>query len=71
MEAEPTGRRGDEVRVLEKAIEIIHCFSPEAPSLGPSELGRRLGLPRSTVHRILSVLTRRGWVVRDPDSGRY
>src|SRR5207249_12329201 len=39
-------------------------------ALSLSELVRDLGLAKSTVHRICSVLVYRGWVVRDP-VGRF
>jgi DNA-binding IclR family transcriptional regulator len=39
-------------------------------ALSLSELVRDLGLAKSTVHRICSVLVDRGWVVRDP-VGRF
>jgi IclR family acetate operon transcriptional repressor len=35
-----------------------------------AELARQLGLPKSTLHRVCSVLADRAWVVRD-DAGRY
>jgi len=39
-------------------------------TLALAELSRELGLPKSTLHRVCSILVERAWVVRD-DDGRY
>lgn len=36
-----------------------------------TELVKRSGLPRPTIHRVLDSLMELGWVEREPDSGRY
>jgi DNA-binding IclR family transcriptional regulator len=41
-----------------------------SPPLGLSAIARELGVAKSTLHRICTVLTERGWAVRDAD-GRY
>src|SRR5512134_1001677 len=55
---------------VEKSIEVLFHLHGAAEPLGVSALGRSLGLPRSTVHRLLAPLLRRGLVERD-GSGRY
>ena len=45
---------------------LFHLHAAGEP-LGVSSLGRALGLPRSTVHRLLAPLRRRGLVERDGD----
>ena len=59
------------IRAVERALDVLRAFSPQEPELGVTDLSRRLGLHKSTVHRILSTLQRRGVVVQDPASGRY
>lgn len=36
-----------------------------------TELVTRTALPRPTIHRVLNTLVEIGWVVRDPDTGRF
>jgi IclR family acetate operon transcriptional repressor len=55
---------------VEKSIEVLFHLHGAAEALGVSALGRSLGLPRSTVHRLLAPLLRRGLVERDA-LGRY
>jgi DNA-binding IclR family transcriptional regulator len=61
---------GDRLSSVDNALRILLAFSPEEPTLGVSELARRLGLGKSTVHRLLQTLLRQGFVIRTPD-GRY
>jgi DNA-binding IclR family transcriptional regulator len=60
-----------ELRVsIEKAVEVLfHLHAAQAP-LGVSALGRELGLPKSSAHRLLSALRHRDLVEQD-ESGRY
>jgi DNA-binding IclR family transcriptional regulator len=53
-----------------RALSVVTAFTFTDPVLGVSELGRRLGLPKSTVHRLLSILVGEGFVERTPDE-RY
>ncbi len=46
--------------LLERASAIFDCFAPDRPELGVSELARRTGLPKSTVHRLAAELVRLG-----------
>ena len=56
---------------VKKAIAILNEFSATEPQLGVSELGRRLGLNKSTVYNVLSVLRQGGLVEQDPASRQY
>jgi DNA-binding IclR family transcriptional regulator len=53
-----------------RALSVVTAFTFADPILGVSELGRRLQLPKSTVHRLLSILVSEGFVERTPDE-RY
>ena len=55
---------------VHKAMAVISAFSYGDPVLGVSELSRRLGLGKSTVHRILTTLADDGFVERTNDE-RY
>lgn len=60
-----------EVRVLDKALDILLTFSGQKPELGPTEVAQRVGIPRSTAHRAMLTLARRGFLERDEQTGRY
>ena len=55
---------------VEKAIDVLfHLHAQPAPR-GVTAVGRALGIPKSSAHRLLSALARRGLVERD-ELGRY
>ena len=51
-------------------MAVVSAFSYSEPVLGVSELSRRLGLGKSTVHRILATLLADGFVEQTRDE-RY
>ena len=53
-----------------RALSVLTAFTFSDPVLGVSELGRRVKLPKSTVHRLLGILVDEGFVERTPDD-RY
>jgi IclR family transcriptional regulator, acetate operon repressor len=55
---------------IEKALDVLRHLHAHARPCGPSEIGRALELPRSTVHRLLAALGRRGFVEQD-ERGLY
>ena len=55
---------------VEKAIDVLFALHGAPASLGVTALGRALGLPKSSAHRLLATLARRGLVERD-EGGRY
>jgi DNA-binding IclR family transcriptional regulator len=55
---------------IEKALDVLFALHDAPASLGVTALGRELGLPKSSAHRLLAALTRRGLVERD-EGGRY
>jgi len=56
---------------VDRAISILREFSVVEPQLGVSELSRRVGLTKSTVHRLLASLRKGGLVEQDPISHQY
>ncbi len=58
------------VATLEKAIDILFHLHGEPEARGVTAIGRALGLPESSAHRLLAALSRRGLLERD-DRGRY
>jgi IclR family acetate operon transcriptional repressor len=65
------GQRGSGVQSVERAISILKLFSIENPERGVGEIGRELGLHKSTVSRLMTTLERGGLLARDPESKRY
>ncbi len=59
------------IQSIERASAVLHFLGavPEPVALG--ELSRMLSLPKPTVHGIVRTLVGVGFVVQDPDSGRY
>lgn len=53
------------------AIHLMKAFSAEDQELGISELAKRLGVAKSTVHRLASALLDEGLLQQNPESGRY
>lgn len=58
------------VQSVATALELLECLSAEE-ELGVAELGRRLGIAKSTAHRILSTLRSKGYVQQVPETRNY
>ncbi|WP_058302775.1 IclR family transcriptional regulator [Gorillibacterium timonense] len=58
------------VRAVERALDLLLCFTDDS-DLSLTELSGRVGLHKSTVHRLLASLEGKGFVRRDPASERY
>lgn len=56
---------------VEKALEICEALSVSGRGLTVGELSRALRQPAPTVHRLLAVLKRRGYVRQDEETTRY
>jgi hypothetical protein len=56
---------------LEKALELCEALAGAERGLSVSDLARALNQPPPTVHRLLGVLKRRGYVRQDEESARY
>ncbi|MBK9971883.1 MAG: IclR family transcriptional regulator [Acidimicrobiaceae bacterium] len=60
----------DQLSTVTKALQVLQAFSYEHPVMGVSELGRKLAMGKSSVHRVLSTLAEQGFVVKTEDD-RY
>lgn len=54
---------------VEKAVDVLFHLHREATPQGVTAVGRALGLPKSSAHRLLASLRRRGLVERDEAGG--
>ncbi|BCW44692.1 IclR family transcriptional regulator [Arthrobacter sp. StoSoilB5] len=64
------GARKDSLQSVERAISVLDCFGPGTPSLGATDLARRLGLGKTVVFRIAQTLAAAGFLEREAD-GKY
>lgn len=58
------------VRAVERALDILLVFT-EHNSLGLTEIADKVGLHKSTVHRLLASLEGKGFLERDPVTEKY
>lgn len=64
------GHRPDTLRSVASALDVLDCFSRDA-ELGVSDIARRLGIAKSTAHRLLATLCSRGLTEKNPETGQY
>jgi IclR family acetate operon transcriptional repressor len=60
----------EQLASVDKALDVLYHLHAEAAPCGVTEIGRALRVPKSTTHRLLTALGRRGLVERDAQ-GRY
>lgn len=56
---------------LRNALRLLELFSIERPELGFSEVVQKLGVGKSTAHRLLVTLASEGYVIKDPRTRNY
>lgn len=59
------------VQSLDRALDIIELLSLEREGLGVTEIGNRISLHKSTVHRLLNSLADRGYIEKVERSSLY
>jgi len=62
---------GSLIQSVDRALRILEVMAVEGRPLGLGEIGGRVGLHVSTVHRLLATLRARGFVEQDEAAGRY
>src|SRR5260370_17075589 len=53
------------------AVRLLKAFSEEQVEIGISDLAKRLGVAKSTVHRLAVTLVADGMLEQNPDTGKY
>lgn len=53
------------------AISLLKAFSEDEVEIGVSSLSKRLGVAKSTVHRLAVTLVAEGMLEQNPDTGKY
>jgi IclR family acetate operon transcriptional repressor len=56
---------------LERGIDLLFLFSTERPTLSLLEIAKALGLPASTVYRLVATCCKKNILARDPRAKRY
>lgn len=62
---------GTRVQVMDRALDLMEQLSTSEQGLSITELSRRTGLPKSTVHRILNTFASRHYVEKKSDTDFY
>ncbi len=71
MTALKTGQSRGGVQVLDRALDILETLAGDDEPVRLVDLASRLGLHKSTVHRLVATLARRRYVERDRNTGHY
>lgn len=53
------------------AMRLLKAFSEQEVEIGISDLAKRLGVAKSTVHRLAVTLVSEGMLEQNPESGKY
>lgn len=56
---------------ITRAINVLEALSKEKGAISIAELGKKVGLHKSVVHRILVTLEEAGWIEKDEADGKY
>lgn len=67
----PKAQSKDPQTSLEKALDVCEALAGVQRGLSVSEVARLVRQPAPTVHRLLGILKRRGFVRQDDDTARY
>jgi IclR family transcriptional regulator, KDG regulon repressor len=59
------------IRTVQRALDIIDCFSKEQPYLNLTEISQKVGLPASTTSRFLATLEQNNYLEKDPSTLKY
>ena len=62
---------GNGVQSLNRTFDILEFFLENKDSVRIKDISHKLGLHKSTVHRILSAMAHRGYIRQDRETGKY
>lgn len=63
--------KSSRVQAIDRAVQILNCFSERRPELQLREITEELGLNKSTVHGIINTLKANGLIDQDEDTLKY
>ena len=61
----------ESIRAVERALDVLMCFTSQTPELSMTEISEMVGLNKSTVHRLLATLEGKHFLERDQVTGIY
>ncbi len=61
----------ESIRSVERALEVLMCFSNRTPELSMTEISEMVGINKSTIHRLLATLEGKRFVERNPVTNLY
>jgi DNA-binding IclR family transcriptional regulator len=56
---------------VDRALDILLFLQQEGKEMGVTQIGAALHMPKSTVHRCLTTLEKKGFIQQNPDNGKY
>lgn len=60
-----------QIQSLERAFRILNLFRNSRRPLGISEMAEKLGIAKTTIHGLVSTLTKNGFLLQDVASRKY
>ena len=61
----------ESVRAVDRALDVLLCFTKQTPELTMTQIADMVGIHKSTAHRLLATLEQRRFIQRDQDTGFY
>lgn len=61
----------NKVQTIDRTLDIIELLANAKEGLGVTEIGQNIGLHKSTVYRLLTALSNRGYIEKDPKNSTY
>jgi DNA-binding IclR family transcriptional regulator len=61
----------ESVRAVERALDVLMCFTRETPELTMTQVAEQVGIHKSTAHRLLATLEAKRFIQRDQTTGIY
>ena len=61
----------ESIRAVERALAVLSCFNNQTPELTLTQISEKIGINKSTVHRLLATLERSQFLERDLLTGVY
>jgi DNA-binding IclR family transcriptional regulator len=61
----------ESVRAVDRALDILLCFTNQTPELTMTQIAEQVGIHKSTAHRLLATLENKRFIQRDQNTGIY
>lgn len=61
----------ERIKSVDRAIDLLECFTEAKTEIGVTELAKLIGLTKPSAYRLAETLLTRGYLIKDPDRLRY